>query len=517
MVDPPFEIEELKMAWRRVKWDLDHRVFTTHAFEKDLLDLGQDEWLGALCEELNAGRYTPQPCEIVEEVSFHIRPGARLEIKDQVVYAATAQRLYQATRDYLRVAKTTKDFAYLLRSADKVPWFQHPFSAWKGFQKVSLGRIAPNIESVLFADISGFYENIDLSRLRDMLRGIGVADDVLTLLLKCLRQWANPRGRGIPQGLSPSDLLAKAYLEAVDRQLERAGFDHIRYVDDYRVFCASRLQAKKALRKLIALLRQYGLNVGTPKTLILDPDDARSKIAGKIPNIEHLAQELFDAVRAAGFESPYLRVNELPQLEQAQAEVGRAVMEDAFREYFSRPVQDFNATLFHYLLNRLAKLHSDVAIEFCVRQLSDRPEETLYVLDYLGAFLDDHDVAEQVLSFAESAEATYEHQLFLIMRWLHESAVRSDGCLQFARRVADDRSQPFWLRSYALAVLGDFGDGADLDGIEGMYSRAANDLERATILCAIRRMPSDQRNAIYGRCRRQSLLNSLAADWAQRN
>src|SRR2546425_3231119 len=120
MIDPPFAIEELKMSWRRVKWDLDHRVFTTHAFEKDLLDLGEDEWLPQLREELKTGRYTPQPCEIVEEVKagFHIRPGARLAMSDQVVYAAVVQRLYQVVWDYLRVRKGTKDFAYLLRGAE---------------------------------------------------------------------------------------------------------------------------------------------------------------------------------------------------------------------------------------------------------------------------------------------------------------------------------------------------------------------------------------------------------------
>lgn len=29
-----FELDELELAWRRVQWDLDHRVFVTVAFEE---------------------------------------------------------------------------------------------------------------------------------------------------------------------------------------------------------------------------------------------------------------------------------------------------------------------------------------------------------------------------------------------------------------------------------------------------------------------------------------------------
>jgi hypothetical protein len=222
-------------------------------------------------------------------------------------------------------------------------------------------------------------------------------------------------------------------------------------------------------------------------------------------------------VRAEGFENPYLTVKGLPDLEQAQAEVARAVLEDAFREYFTDSAEPFNTSLFHYLLNRLGRLHSDIAIEFSIRQLSDRPEETRPVLDYLELFLDDDDVAEGVLRFTESVDAIYEHQRFLIMRWLQKNRVQTDSCLQVARRVTADRSQPLWLRSYALAVVGEHGDSADLDSIEAMYTNAANDLEQAVILCGIRRMPHNQRNAIYARYREHSLLSSLAIRWARQN
>src|SRR5439155_5168109 len=349
-------------------------------------------------------------------------------------------------------------------------------------------------------------------------RGVGAPEDALSFLLKCLWAWAQPRRRGIPQGLSSSDLLAKLYLEPVDRQLERSGFEHIRYVDDYRIFCSDELEAKRALRKLTALLRHYGLNVGTPKTEIFDATRARVKVEGNIPKIERLAEELNEALRAEGFEDPYLRVIAFPALQDSQANVARAVVEDAFREYFSDSTEPFDASLYHYLLNRLGKLKSDVAIGYSVRQLTDRPEETRAILEYLKHFLDDHhDLADEVLRFAESDDAIYEHQLFLIVKWLHENRVQSDRCFHLVRRLTADRSQPLWLRSYALALLGEFGDSADLDGTEALYTNAATELERAVILCCIRRMPRNQRNEIYARYGEQSLLNALATRLARQN
>ena len=76
-------------------------------------------------------------------------------------------------------------------------------------------------------------------------------EEAAKLLSACLNRWAEPRGKGIPQGRrSASDILAKLYLDSIDHNLRNEGFSHLRYVDDIRIFCGDIREAKRAVLKL---------------------------------------------------------------------------------------------------------------------------------------------------------------------------------------------------------------------------------------------------------------------------
>ena len=128
------------------------------------------------------------------------------------------------------------------------------------FEEKSLAALKNDVSDVLFTDISGFYENIDLQHLANTLRQAGVDTELLSLLSNCLNRWSHPRAKGISQGYSSSDILAKIYLNTVDRRLSTSGFTHLRYNDDFRIFCSSALAAREALLELNILLHNRGLN-----------------------------------------------------------------------------------------------------------------------------------------------------------------------------------------------------------------------------------------------------------------
>ena len=50
--------------------------------------------------------------------------------------------------------------------------------------------------------VFGYYENIAIGRLIDILRSLGLSGGLLDALSSLLNALANPRGRGIPQGCS---------------------------------------------------------------------------------------------------------------------------------------------------------------------------------------------------------------------------------------------------------------------------------------------------------------------------
>ena len=79
---------------------------------------------------------------------------------------------------------------------------------------------------------------------------MGVDRHVVALLSTCLNRWSSGNGRGIPQGISASDILGKVYLNSIDLALRELGFVHLRYVDDIRIFCQNEVEAKIALLKL---------------------------------------------------------------------------------------------------------------------------------------------------------------------------------------------------------------------------------------------------------------------------
>ena len=69
-----------------------------------------------------------------------------------------------------------------------------------------------------------------------------------------------------------------------------AGFVHLRYVDDFRIFCKNTSEAKKALIELTRLLRKRGLNLQSSKTKILTSSEALVEIEGLQPVIGMVAE-----------------------------------------------------------------------------------------------------------------------------------------------------------------------------------------------------------------------------------
>jgi RNA-directed DNA polymerase len=131
--------------------------------------------------------------------------------------------------------------------------------------------------SFLRADISSFYDKIPHDQLFALLRARVPDDLALGLLRNAVRTPTVPpgthRGRarrslnriGVPQGLPISNILANAYLLALDVVLGKASLLYLRYVDDILVIAeTSRIQALREM--LEAELSRLGLALNPDKT-----------------------------------------------------------------------------------------------------------------------------------------------------------------------------------------------------------------------------------------------------------
>ena len=272
--------EDLRVAWRRVKRDhRSRRTFVTHPFEIALIDQDLESWISELESKIENESYRPGPCEYINipKPQGSVRPGAILSLEDHVIFEANLQSAREALASAFTINGRQPDYAYRLRDKrDHAEWFQPHFDLWQSFDADSVARIDTGSKShVVVADIAGYYENINLSQLGSDLRSQKVDEKCIASIMTSLRRWASVVDRGVPQGISAADLLGKLYLCRVDETLVGHGFDFVRWVDDYRIFCSTEREARQALILLIETLRARGLTIQTAKTCIIDAERAR--------------------------------------------------------------------------------------------------------------------------------------------------------------------------------------------------------------------------------------------------
>lgn len=517
----PLRDLDLALAWRRAKLDRPDRCFVVHPDLVDWIDADTRAWLEQLAEKLGAG-YRPhdaQPC-FVPKAGGLVRPAAVLDVGDEVVYNALVGRCLPAILERVAAWQRDPDVAYALHPNPAAPaWTARGARVWRRHREQSLAALRDGALWVVFADVAGCYENIDLRMLSSDLLGSRAPRPETEALIQCLRRWSKPHGRGVPQGYSASDILAKLYLHPVDHGLRTAGFPHLRWVDDIRIFCRTRLEAKRALLRLTELLRARGLTIQSGKTAILPLEEARAKIDGVTPVIAavraRLRDDLLASYGSAGGSG--LTLADLRELADAHPDAPPPpVLEQTFRERFLGEGAQFDKTLLHYLLNRLGQVRSRVAVPYVLGLFGEHPEETREALRYLTAIDASAADCEAVLSYAASDEAVYDYQLYEIARWCYLQTYLPPALVHLCRSWAFDRNRAPWLRTYAFAVLRRGGDAADLERIEIHYPHAATELERADVVAAVARMEPGRRNTFYRAVTDDGALVARAAAHAER-
>lgn len=106
-------------------------------------------------------------------------------------------------------------------------------------------------------------EQIADSRVLELIRGF-----LKQQILEDLKFWTPETGA--PQGAVISPLLSNIYLHKVDKAMKMAGYEMIRYADDFVILCKSQAEAEAALALVASLVRQRGLTLHTDKTSLVD-------------------------------------------------------------------------------------------------------------------------------------------------------------------------------------------------------------------------------------------------------
>jgi RNA-directed DNA polymerase len=223
-----------------------------------------EQELARLHAQLRAGTYRPQPVRrawIPKPGSNEKRPLGIPAVRDRIVQGALRHVLEPifetefAEQSYgFRPGKGAKD---ALRRVDTLLKAGHDW--------------------VVDADLKSYFDTIPHDRLRTLVKARVADGRVLALVENFLRAgvleeakgW-KPTEWGTPQGGVISPLLANLYLHPLDHQRARAGWEMVRYADDFVILCRAEAEAQAARAAVRAWVNEAGLTLHPEKTRIVD-------------------------------------------------------------------------------------------------------------------------------------------------------------------------------------------------------------------------------------------------------
>ncbi|MGH9374027.1 MAG: group II intron reverse transcriptase/maturase [Vicinamibacterales bacterium] len=260
LIDKVYAIPTLRAAFARVKANrgapgVDH--VTVAMFEARL-----DANLAALSEALRADTYRPQPIRRhwIPKGPRERRPLGIPTVRDRVVQ--TALRL-------------------VLEPIFETTFAPHSY----GFRpqrstKQALRRVVTLLRAgyryVVDADLQAYFDSIPHALLRGRVQAKVSDTRVLALveaflhqpIFEGLAQWTTDEGT--PQGAVISPLLANLYLNPLDHAVAAAGYEMVRYADDFVILCRTADDAQQALTLVHRWTAAAGLRLHPAKTHLVD-------------------------------------------------------------------------------------------------------------------------------------------------------------------------------------------------------------------------------------------------------
>lgn len=194
----------------------------------------------------------------------------RPEPLDSIVFAALAKTIASD----VEAARASPEIACSYRISESDRSF---FADGSGFNvyRERCENLSADFQFVLSADISDFYNKIYLHRLQNAIQSATDNPPGISKRIEYFLTALNTRAsQGIPVGPAASIIMAEATLIDADQFIYGRGFEHVRYVDDFRIFGNS-LQELQALFQdfCVYLHENQRLSLSTEKTRVSKSED----------------------------------------------------------------------------------------------------------------------------------------------------------------------------------------------------------------------------------------------------
>jgi RNA-directed DNA polymerase len=132
---------------------------------------------------------------------------------------------------------------------------------------------------VVDADLKGYFDSIPHDQLMERLKAKIADGSVLQLIesfltaqvMEAASTWTPMQGA--PQGAVLSPLLSNIYLDPLDHQMAEAGYEMVRYADDFVILCRTAEDASRALELVRQWTSENGLTLHPTKTKVIDSQE----------------------------------------------------------------------------------------------------------------------------------------------------------------------------------------------------------------------------------------------------
>lgn len=261
LMDKVYAPRNLMAAYQQVA-DNRGAAGVDHVTVKTFGERLEDE-LPKLSQELRDGSYRPQAVwrvQIPKPGTQETRPLGIPTVRDRVAQAAVVnviepifEREFAEHSYGFRPGRGCKD---ALRRVDRL---------------LKAGYVY-----VVDADLKSYFDTIPhaplMARLKERIadnRVLALVEQFLKAgILDGLTKWTPERGA--PQGAVLSPLLSNIYLCPLDHLVAQAGWEMVRYADDFVILCRTRDEAQQALKLVEQWTAENGLVLHPKKTKIVD-------------------------------------------------------------------------------------------------------------------------------------------------------------------------------------------------------------------------------------------------------